>query len=188
MSMTDLTAQLLIAMPGMGDPRFAHAVVFLCDHSDDGAMGIILNKPIPDLRFAEMLDQLDITLDGPAPDVPICYGGPVERQRGFVLHSAEYSGHQADALEVDGRFVMTATMDVMEDIAAGNGPRKALMALGYAGWGPGQLEDEIASNGWLTCAADEALVFDTAMAAKWETALKRLGVHPLALSAAAGRA
>ncbi len=185
---TDLTAHLLIAMPDMGDPRFSGSVVFLCAHSEDGAMGIIVNKPLPDVSFAEMLEQLEIKPDGAAPLLPVCYGGPVEQRRGFVLHSGGYRGRQDDVLEVDPRFAMTATLDVMEDLAAGRGPEQALMALGYAGWGPGQLEEEIQDNGWLTCPASEDLVFGTDMDAKWAAALASIGVHPLTLSAEAGHA
>lgn len=189
MTMQSLTAQLLIAMPGMADTRFANSVVFICSHSAEGAMGLIVNKPMRDVQFGDMLAQLSIQSDPrTAPNLPVCYGGPVERQRGFVLHSAEYQGRQNEALEIDGRFVLTATMDILEDLAAGFGPERSLMALGYAGWAAGQLEHEIQTNGWLTCDADEALVFSTPMEAKWQSALGTLGVHPLTLSAEAGRA
>jgi len=184
----DLTGQMLIAMPGMGDPRFASGLVLICSHSAEGAMGLIVNKPLPELALSDMLAQLEIAGHDACAQVPICFGGPVERQRGFVLHDARYSGRQGDALEIDGRFAVTATLDVMEDMARGEGPTQALVALGYAGWGPGQLESEIAENGWLTCDASEALVFETPMEAKWEAALESLGVHPLTLSAEAGRA
>lgn len=185
---TDLTGHLLIAMPDMGDGRFAGGVVFLCRHGAEGAMGVLVNKPLPDLGFADMLEQLDIDHDAPVPQVPLCYGGPMDQRRGFVLHSAEYRGRQADALPVDDRFTMTATLDVVEDLANGTGPAQALMALGYAGWGPGQLEAELRDNGWLTCPARPDLVFDTPMDAKWEAALASLGIHPLMLSATSGRA
>jgi putative transcriptional regulator len=184
----DLTGKLLIAMPDMGDPRFHGSVVFLCAHSVDGAMGLIVNKPMPDVRFAEMLEQLDIAQGPATPDLPVCYGGPVELRRGFVLHTADYLGALDDRLEVDARFAMTATLDVLEDLALGTGPAAALLALGYAGWGPGQLEDEIAQNGWLTADATPDLVFAPQMEGKWAAALASLGVSPLTLSSEAGRA
>jgi putative transcriptional regulator len=182
----DLTGQLLIAMPGMGDPRFAGAVILLCDHSDDGAMGLIVNKPVTELSFAELISQLGIEAMMP-PKIPILYGGPVETGRGFVLHSAEY-GDAGDTLRVVGGFGMTATLDVLEDLANGDGPAQAVMALGYSGWAPGQLEAELGQNGWLTCDADAGIVFGTDMDGKWEAALAKLGVSPLMLSAESGRA
>lgn len=183
---TDLTGQLLIAMPGMGDPRFAGAVVFLCDHSEDGAMGLIINKPVSELSFAQMIGQLGIEAIQP-PRVPILFGGPVETGRGFVLHSDDYD-EDGNTLQVVGGFGMTATLDVLEDLAHGDGPEKSVMALGYAGWAPGQLEAEIQQNGWLTCDADPEIVFGRDMDGKWEAALAKLGVSPLMLSAEAGRA
>jgi putative transcriptional regulator len=183
----DLTGQLLIAMPGMGDPRFAKSVVFLCAHSVEGAMGLVINHPIADLSFAELLEQLDIAATAAVGGVPVHMGGPVEHGRGFVLHSGEYRESEA-TLRVDDRFGMTATLDILEDIAHGRGPVRSLMALGYAGWGPGQLEGELAQNAWLTCVASSEIVFDTAPPAKWERALATLGIDPITLSAAAGRA
>jgi putative transcriptional regulator len=185
---SDLTAKLLIAMPGMGDPRFAGSVVFLCSHSDKGAMGLIVNKRMDEVTFTELLEQLEIAQPDTVRDVPVCYGGPVELRRGFVLHSADYAARGDEGLEIDDRFAMTATLDVLEDIAHGRGPRHALLALGYAGWGPGQLEDEIAANGWLTAEAAPDLVFGPAMDGKWEAALRSIGVHPLMLSSEAGHA
>ncbi|MBF9058497.1 YqgE/AlgH family protein [Rhodobacterales bacterium HKCCSP123] len=184
----DLTGKLLIAMPDMGDPRFHGSVVFLCAHSGDGAMGLIVNKPMPDVRFPQLLDQLEITHGPVTPDISVCYGGPVELRRGFVLHSAEYHGDREERLEIDDRFAMTATLDVLEDMARGTGPAKALLTLGYAGWGPGQLEGEIRDNGWLTTEAAPKIVFDTRMEAKWEAALASLGISPLTLSSRAGHA
>lgn len=181
-----LTGQLLIAMPGMGDPRFAGSVVFLCDHSDEGAMGLIVNKPVPELSFAEMIGQLGIEAVSP-PRIPILFGGPVETGRGFVLHSGDY-GDSDNTLSVPGGYGMTATLDVLEDLANGDGPERAVMALGYSGWAPGQLEAEIGQNGWLTCEADAEILFGPHMDGKWEAALAKLGVSPLMLSAEAGRA
>lgn len=185
---TDLTATLLIAMPGMADPRFAGSVVFLCSHSPTGAMGLIVNKRMDEVTFAELLEQLEIETPASVRDVPVCYGGPVELRRGFVLHSSDYRARGDEGLEVDHRFSMTATLDVLEDIANGRGPRQALLALGYAGWGPGQLESEIAQNGWLTAGAAPDLVFGSDMDGKWEAALRSIGVNPLMLSAEAGHA
>lgn len=183
----DLTGKLLIAMPGMGDIRFERAVVLICDHNDDGAMGLIVNKPAPEVRLAHLLDQLSIEGAAEAADMPVYFGGPVEGGRGFVLHSCDYRS-RLQSLEVAEGFCMTATLDILEDIAAGKGPDRTLMMLGYSGWGPGQLESEIAMNGWLTAEADPALVYDMDDEAKWGAALNSLGVDPLTLSTSAGRA
>ena len=182
-----LEGKLLIAMPGMGDPRFEHSVVFLCAHSDDGALGLIVNKPAPELRFATLLEQLDIDVGNAARDIRVHFGGPVEHGRGFVLHSSDY-GANSSTLRVGDAFGMTATLDVLEDIARGEGPDSALLALGYAGWGPGQLESEILSNGWLTCDAVPDIVFGADDSAKWTAALASLGVDAVTLSSTAGRA
>ena len=184
----DLTGKLLIAMPDMGDPRFHGSVVFLCAHSGDGAMGLIVNKPMPDVSLGDLLDQLEIARGPATPELSVCFGGPVELRRGFVLHSAEYHADREERLEVDHRFAMTATLDVLEDIARGTGPERALLALGYAGWGPGQLEGEIRENGWLTAEAAPEIVFAPRMEGKWEAALASLGVSPLTLSSEAGHA
>lgn len=183
----NLNGKLLIAMPGMLDPRFAHSVVFMCAHSKEGAMGIVVNKPTGDLRLHDLLEQLSIKSGPETRDMPVYFGGPVEHGRGFVLHEQGY--HSAiSTMDVNDDFAMTATMDILEDLAEGRGPAQVVMALGYAGWGPGQLESEIAQNGWLTCDADPELVFQTANANKWEAALKKLGISPLTLSADAGHA
>ena len=182
----NLCGKLLIAMPGMGDPRFDKSVVYMCAHSDDGAMGLIINKPTSEVTFAELLKQLEIETTGGG-DTCIYFGGPVELGRGFVLHSADY--HLEDmTLQVDEQFGMTATRDVLTDIAKGEGPKQALLTLGYSGWGAGQLESEIQQNGWLTCDATAEVVFDAPDADKWTAALKLLGVDALMLSATAGRA
>ncbi|MBC7133885.1 MAG: YqgE/AlgH family protein [Roseovarius sp.] len=183
----DLTGKCLIAMPGMGDARFARALVYVCAHSPEGAMGLIINKPTTDLRMRDLLDHLSITPGEAIRNLPVHFGGPVEHGRGFVLHDDGYRSDLA-TLAVAHGFGMTATLDILEDLAVGRGPRRAILALGYAGWGPGQLERELAQNGWLTCEADSDLVFDTADAAKWEAALARLGVSALMLSAEGGRA
>jgi putative transcriptional regulator len=182
-----LEGKLLIAMPGMGDPRFEHSVVFMCAHSGDGALGLIVNKPAPELRFATLIEQLGMDVGDPKRDIRIHFGGPVENGRGFVLHSADYRSEGA-TLQVDETFGMTATMDVLEQIAKGQGPDSALLALGYSGWGPGQLEAEILQNGWLTCDAAPEIVFGEDDDRKWSDALRTLGVDPLMLSGTAGRA
>ena len=183
----DLTGKLLIAMPGMGDPRFEHSVVFMCSHTDEGAMGLIVNKPAEDVRLSNLLEQLDITQDAPGIDMAVHFGGPVEGARGFVLHSSEYNS-RLHSLVIGNGFSMTATLDILEDIAAGAGPQDALMMLGYAGWGPGQLEAEIAMNGWLTADPDKTLIYGARDEEKWGAALATLGVDPLTLSASAGHA
>ncbi len=183
----DLTGKLLLAMPGMSDDRFAHTVIYMCAHSEDGSMGLVVNKPAADLNFSDMLKQLEIVPADGLRDIRVYAGGPVEQGRGFVLHTPEY-GDGPGTLKVDDQFGMTATLDVVEDLADGNGPQESLLALGYAGWGPGQLEDEILQNGWLTCPASYDLVFNEGDADKWSAALKSIGVDPLLLSADAGHA
>jgi putative transcriptional regulator len=186
-SPVDLTAKLLIAMPGMGDARFDRSVIFLCAHSEDGAMGLIVNKPATGLALGDLLDQLGIKAGRGSIRLPVHAGGPVEHGRGFVLHSADYA-RRGSTLGIDERFGMTATLEILEDIAKGEGPKSAILALGYAGWGPGQLEDEILRNGWLTCEASEDLVFGTENAEKWAGALQKIGVDARLLSSSAGRA
>jgi putative transcriptional regulator len=184
----DLTGKLLIAMPGMGDPRFEHGVVLICAHNPEGAMGLIVNKPLQRPTFAELLDQLSIPArahDGPRPVV--IFGGPVETGRGFVLHSPDWRG-EGESMEVSQDISMTATRDILEAMAEGQGPARALMALGYAGWGPEQLETEILANAWLTIEGNPDLVLGTDHATKWARALQAIGVDPQTLSAAAGRA
>jgi len=182
-----LTGQLLIAMPGMGDPRFDRSVIFMCSHGEDGALGLIVNKPTPSLTFAGLLEQLNIGIDSPARNLAVHFGGPVETGRGFVLHSGDY-GENSSTLGVGAAFGMTATLDILEDIARGDGPEEAILTLGYSGWGPGQLESEILANGWLTCDASGDIVFSSDDTGKWSAALSSIGVDPLTLSATAGRA
>lgn len=183
----DLSGQCLIAMPGMEDPRFAYSVVYMCAHSPDGAMGLIINKPNADLSLYDLLEQLDLPSGRVDRKPPVYFGGPVETGRGFVLHSSDYRSPVA-TLTVTDDVYMTATTDILEEIAEGRGPAEMVMALGYSGWGPGQLEVEIAQNGWLTCPGDAALVFATTDTHKWEQALDRIGVPALALSSEAGHA
>lgn len=182
-----LAGKCLIAMPGMGDPRFVKSVIYICAHSDQGAMGLIVNKPAPNTRFADLLEQLGIKPGPDMPDIRIHIGGPVEHGRGFVLHSSDFTSPQG-TLHVDDDISMTATLDVLERLAQGNGPRSSLLALGYAGWGPGQLESELAQNGWLTSPSRQDLVFGRANEFKWAAALKSIGVDPLSLSSTSGRA
>ena len=182
-----LEGKLLVAMPSMGDPRFEHSVILMCSHSGKGAMGLIINKPTADVRMSDVLDQLDIASSSETAKMPVHFGGPVEMGRGFVLHPSDYvwSRH---TLRVAGGVGMTATMDILEEIARGEGPKEALMMLGYSGWGPGQLEGEIARNGWLTADALPQLVFQVPAAQKWTAALESLGIDPITLSATAGHA
>lgn len=182
-----LTGKLLIAMPGMGDPRFEHGVVYLCSHGEDGAMGLIVNKPAGDLSLTGLLEKLEIRVSDRTAPGRIHFGGPVETGRGFVLHSMDYDLNDS-TLDVDGRLGMTATLDILSDIADGRGPEKKIVALGYAGWGPGQLEGEIAGNGWLTVDADPDIVFGPDDGSKWTAALAALGVDALLLSSEGGRA
>ncbi|MGR3435000.1 MAG: YqgE/AlgH family protein [Shimia sp.] len=182
-----LTGRCLIAMPGMGDPRFAQSLIYVCAHSEDGAMGLIVNKPAEDVRLSDLLDQLEIPLSDAASDIRVHFGGPVEHARGFVLHTGDYAGNES-TLQVEDGIGMTATLDILEDIARGEGPDRSILALGYAGWGAGQLEGEIAGNGWLTCAATEGLLFGAPDGDKWGRAIRSLGIDPLMLSAAGGRA
>jgi putative transcriptional regulator len=184
----DLAGKLLIAMPGMGDPRFDRSVILICAHSDDGAMGLIVNKAIPDVSFTGLLDQLNIPRAPEGRDIRVHFGGPVERGRGFVLHSGDYRARGGGTMDIPGDYAMTATQDILAALARGAGPGSALFALGYSGWGPGQLESEIARNDWLTSEADTGLVFDDNDAAKWAAALRRMGIDPLSLSGTAGRA
>lgn len=184
---TNLTGHMLIAMPSMGDPRFEHSVILLCDHSDEGAMGLIINKSSDDLDMPTLLSQLSIDVKDDFEKHPVHFGGPVEMGRGFVLHSPDYKS-LVTTLEVRDDIHMTATQDILEDLGKGEGPEKWMMALGYAGWGAGQLEGEIAENGWLICDAVPSIVFDLPDVAKWEAALETLGVGALALSAEGGRA
>ena len=184
---SSLSGKLLIAMPGMGDPRFERSVVFVCAHSSDGALGLIVNKPSREIKFRDLLEQLEIPQGGQTPEIKVHFGGPVENGRGFVLHSADYTS-EVSTLMIEPHFGMTATLDILQEIAQGKGPSSALLALGYAGWGPGQLEAELQANGWLVCDASDELVFGVSDAGKWSAALASIGVDALALSSAGGHA
>lgn len=187
MDTTDLCGKILIAMPGMGDPRFAQSVVLICAHSDEGAMGLIVNKPATDLSFAGLLEHLNIPSSPEGRDIRVHIGGPVERGRGFVLHSPDWMAGGA-TMEVKGGYGMTATLDILDALAKGHGPDSALLALGYSGWGPGQLEGEIRRNDWLTADAAADLVFSRDDGGKWSGALRRMGIDPVSLSSRGGRA
>jgi putative transcriptional regulator len=185
-----LDGQILIAMPGMQDPRFHHSLVYLCAHSADGAMGLIVNKRADDLKLKDLFSKLGIPIvSGPSgmARTPVHYGGPVEMGRGFVLHSSDYHSDNA-TMQVDDATSMTATLDILHAMATDRGPDRAIIALGYAGWAPGQLEAELQANGWLACSADEALLFGADEDSKWDQALAKLGVHPAMLSPTGGRA
>lgn len=181
-----LVGQLLVAMPGMRDPRFAKTVVYMCAHSPEGAMGLVVNRALELLTFGDLLEQLGITPPPAERAINIHFGGPVETGRGFVLHSPDYK--QEGTLQVADEVSLTATVDILRAIATGQGPRRHLLALGYAGWGPGQLDGEICANGWLHVAPDEALLFDRNLNSKWERAMTKIGIDPRMLSDAAGHA
>ena len=182
-----LEGKLLIALPGMSDPRFEKSVIFMCAHSAEGAMGLIINKPIEGLGFHDLVKNLDMRVTSNAPDSPILFGGPVETGRGFVLHSSEYES-ESFTMPVTEDVSLTATLDILRAMAEGRGPQSALFTLGYAGWGPGQIEDEIRLNGWIHCDPDSKLVFDPDMDSKWSAALRKLGIDLSVLSTNAGRA
>jgi putative transcriptional regulator len=189
-----LDGQFLIAMPGMQDSRFQRSVVYVCAHSDDGAMGIMVNQPAPKITFRDLLVQLDIIpegpeirLPGPAGRMQVNRGGPVETGRGFVLHSSDYFIENS-TLPIDENICLTATLEILKAIAFGNGPESALLALGYAGWAPGQLEAEIQANGWLHCPATPDVVFDKDLDRKYERVLASFGVDAARLSSEAGHA
>lgn len=189
-----LDGQMLIAMPAMTDERFERAVIYVCAHSSEGAMGIVVNRPAGNIKFPDLLVQLEvipaterIELPVQAEDVKVLKGGPVETGRGFVLHSADFFIENS-TLPIDEGICLTATLDILKAIARGNGPLNAILALGYAGWAPGQLETEIHSNGWLHCAPDAELIFGTDNEAKYTRALNKIGIQPGRLSSEAGHA
>jgi putative transcriptional regulator len=182
-----LEGKLLIALPGMADDRFQQTVIYMCAHSASGAMGIVINRPIPGLSFASLMDQLELDTEIVPGDFPILFGGPVENSRGFVLHSNDYESTDA-TLSVSDQISLTATVDILCALAEGRGPERAILALGYAGWGPGQVETEFQDNGWLHCDAEPSLVFDVNPDTKWRAALEQLGIDPTGLSANTGRA
>jgi putative transcriptional regulator len=188
-----LDGQLLIAMPSMADPRFHRAVIYLCAHSEEGAMGLIINQRAAHITLPKLLEQLEITAGSshpvatPSASMAVHCGGPVETSRGFVLHSSDYFAADS-TLPINESMCLTATVDILRAIAKGSGPDKAILALGYAGWAPGQLEHEIQSNGWLNCPADYDIVFDGDLENKYARALELMGVHPSHLVGISGHA
>ena len=188
-----LDGQVLIAMPGMLDERFARSVVYMCAHSAEGAMGIVINKPATHIGFRKLLVQLqiidekDIRLPAAAEEVEVLQGGPVDKARGFVLHSADFFIEDT-TLPIDERMCLTATVDILRAIARGEGPHRAALALGYAGWAPGQLDAEIQANGWLSSPTGPELIFETPAAQRYGTIMGKLGIDPAMLSSTAGRA
>lgn len=183
---TSLTGQLLVAMPNMADPRFSRSVVYLCAHSADGAMGLVVNRLIDSLSFDSLLEQLGVELETLDSEMPVHFGGPVESSRGFVLHSTDYL--QDSTLVIEDDIALTATVDVLKAIARGEGPAQRVLALGYAGWAPGQLDAEIQANGWLLVPADHQLVFGLDNQGKWQQAMAKLGIDLSLLSNEAGHA
>jgi putative transcriptional regulator len=189
-----LDGQMLIAMPAMNDERFTRSVIYVCAHSSEGAMGIVVNHPAPNIKFPDLLVQLEvipaaerIELTDKAEVVKVLKGGPVETGRGFVLHSADFFIENS-TLPIDQGICLTATLDILKAIARGNGPESAILALGYAGWAPGQLEHEIQENGWLHCAADPELIFGTDTDGKYQKALRKIGIDLGKLSSESGHA
>ena len=185
-----LDGQLLLAMPAMTDKRFARAVIYLCAHSAEGAMGLIINQEAPHISFIELLEQLNIVAGNQGPRVtamPVHVGGPVETGRGFVLHSSDYVAADS-TMRIGDQFCLTATIDILKAMAEHRGPKRSILALGYAGWSAGQLEREIQANGWLNCPADPDLVFDAELEDKYDEALSRIGVTKAHLVNDAGHA
>jgi len=189
-----LDGQLLIAMPGLEDERFARTVIYICSHSDEGAMGIVVNRPAENISFQELLVQLEVVpeheriyLPNRMSKVDVMIGGPVETSRGFVLHSPDYSVSES-TVSIDEAVSLTATIDILRAIARGTGPQDALLALGYAGWAPGQLESEIQANSWLNCGAAADIIFRTAVDIRYNVAMQQIGVDLGQLSTASGRA
>ncbi len=182
-----LNGKLLIAAPGMRDPRFAHSLVYVCGHSDEQTMGLVVNHPLESLRLPDLLEQMGIESNISTPDSPVLYGGPIERERGFVLHSLDYASSQT-TLPVSDTIGLTASRDILVALNSQDAPRHSALALGFANWGAGQIEDEMQENAWLVCDASEDLVFDDQHDTKWERALASIGVDPTRLSINAGHA
>lgn len=181
-----LTGQVLIAMPAMTDPRFTKSVIYICVHNEEGAMGLVVNKTIESLAFPELLKQLDIGVHGMVDDRPIYHGGPLDTGRGFILHSLDYQ--QNSTISITEDLGLTSTIDVLSDIAENRGPAQSLLALGYAGWGPNQLDDEIQQNAWLQSSADRELIFNLQDDRKWECAISSIGIDLSLLSVETGHA
>lgn len=182
----ELAGKLLIAMPGMMDPRFDGSVIYMCSHSSEGAMGLVINRPIAHASFKELCSQLSIEPTN-GRSIPVLFGGPVDQSRGFVVHSQDYTA-EVSTQPIGETLSMTATRDIIEAVATGTSPEQASLFMGYSGWGAGQLEAEIANNGWLVCDANEAMVLNTDHEEKWQAALSLMGIDALMLSSYAGRA
>jgi len=180
-----LSGQLLLAMPGIGDPRFEKAVIAMCVHDENGALGIGLGRIVPRITFHDLLKQLEID-PGVAPDVPIHLGGPVEPQRGFLLHSPDWGGQES--IHVGNRWVLSATLDILRAIAEGRGPSRWIAALGYAGWGAGQLEQELCGNGWFSTPGSDELLYECDVNSRWAAAFRSAGIAPRLLTADFGTA
>ena len=181
-----LSGSLLVAMPQMQDPRFSRTVIYMCVHNADGAMGLVINRLVKSVSFPDLLEQLNIARASGSQEIRVHFGGPVESGRGFVLHSADYD--RAGTVHVDADVSLTATVDILKAIAQGDGPRKCLLALGYAGWGAGQLDGEMQQNAWLHVSADEQLIFGTDLDGKWEQAAAKIGIALSNLSSEVGHA
>ena len=189
----NLTNQFLIAMPGMGDGTFAGSVVYLCEHTEKGALGLVINKPI-DIKLKNLFEKVELTLDREdLADAPVYFGGPVQTERGFVLHErlggeAGEGGHYSSSLQIAGGLEMTTSKDVLEALSHGAGPKKVLVTLGYSGWGAGQLEEEMSRNGWINVGAERGIIFDTPVEQRYDKALSLLGIDARMLSQEAGHA
>ena len=186
----NLTNQFLIAMPGMGDGTFAGTVIYLCEHSEKGALGLVINKPI-DIKLKNLFEKVELSLDREdLADEPVYFGGPVQTERGFVLHErlGEDGGHYSSTLQIQGGLEMTTSKDVLEALSNGAGPKKVLVTLGYSGWGAGQLEEEMSRNGWINVQAEPNIIFDTPVEQRYDKALSLLGIDARMLSPEAGHA
>ena len=181
-----LTGQMLIAMPSMMDPRFVRTVIFICSHGPEGAMGLVINRLFGELNFRGLLTQLNIVLAPEAQEMPVHFGGPVEPARGFVLHSTDYE--REGTVRISDSIALTATVEVLKALAEGHGPQRALLALGYVGWGAGQLDGELQTTGWLVAPPNEDIIFGDASETKWERALSKMGISPTMLSGDVGHA
>jgi putative transcriptional regulator len=181
----ELTNHFLMAMPGMVEGDLAGTVIYLCEHSDRGALGLVINKPI-DMTLANLLEKVDLPADSQAADVPVYYGGPVQTDRGFVLHKK--AGQYTSSIELANEMALTTSRDVLNAVASGTGPERMLITLGYAGWGAGQLEQELAQNAWLSVAATEHIIFDEPAQARYPAAMQLLGIDPMMLAGSAGHA
>ncbi len=187
---TDLSGKFLLAMPGMGDPRFHKAVILVCAHDDNGAMGLVINHMLPGIDLENLLGQLNITPSAGKPNpvsgIAVMSGGPVDNVRGFIIHTPEF--HQQDTVRINGEISVTGTVDALRAVASGEGPQQMIFVLGYAGWGPGQLDQELQDNAWLVFDAIPEIIFETETDKKWDAVVRRMGIDPVMLSSTVGRA